>query len=92
MDSIISYSLAAVPIVKIVIGLTRMVGPVSRWAPPLLALVSGPAAIVLLIVAEKGAGGIDSQLIAQAILGGILAAGTAVGIHEIDQRAKPTIQ
>ena len=75
---IITLALAAATIVKVLVDLVKMAVSVPQWVPPSLAL--------LLVANGKT---IDVQLGSLAVLAGILAAGSAVGVTELQKRALP---
>ncbi len=85
METIIVQALAASTIVKALVDVARMAAPLPRWLPPLLAVLGGIAVVLLLMVAAGGA--LTAQLVAQAILAGILAGASAVGVTELQKRA-----
>lgn len=86
MDVVIGLALAATTIVKVLIDILKMAWDAPRWASPVLAVVLGPAAVILLMLASDQQ--LTSQLLAQAVLSGWLAAGGAVGVTELARREK----
>ncbi len=84
---IITLALAAATIVKVLVDLVKMAWSVPQWLPPGLALAAGIGCVVLLLVASGNV--IDVQLGSLAVLAGILAAGSAVGVTELQKRTLP---
>ena len=83
-DSILSVALAATTIAKVIVDIARQVAPLPGWSLPILALLFGIAAAFLLLIASGTA--ITAPMAAQATLAGILAAGGAVGVTELQKR------
>lgn len=77
--------LAVTTLVKIAVALLKMAVDAPRWAGPLLALLGGPGLALLFLVAQGTA--LSSQVAAQAVLQGLLAAGVALGVEQIETRA-----
>jgi hypothetical protein len=82
--NIVTAALAAATIAKILVDLVRMSNRLPGWLSPLLAVLFGIAAALLLQVAAGAT--LTPQLAAQATLAGILAASTAVGATELQKR------
>lgn len=82
---IIQLTLASATVAKVLVDLIRQTAKVESWAYPLLALVFGIISSLLFI----GSYGIPftPQVISQGIIAGIMAAGSAVGITELQKRA-----
>jgi hypothetical protein len=87
MDSILILATAATTFAKLVVDLVRLGVDMPRWGSPLLAWLAGTASIALLMVAEGQE--LTQPLVAQAILAGILAAGAAVGVTELQKKSSP---
>lgn len=87
-DNIISLSLAVATILKVLIDLLRItlqsagIKMVKTFIP-LIALFFGPALCILVIVATGAT--LSSDAIAQALIAGVLAAGQAVGVTELQK-------
>lgn len=87
-NNIIVLSAAATTFAKVAVDLARMGKPdLPRWLLPLLAIAAAIGALLLLMVAEGQI--ITPQLGAQAVLAGILAAASAVGVTELQKHANP---
>lgn len=87
MDSILMLALSATTIVKVLVDLVKLGwGSVPQAIPPAVATVTGVGIVVALLVADGQA--LTQQAMAQAILAGILAAGGAVGVTELSNRAQ----
>ena len=83
---ITTKTLAIVTIVKVLVDMAKMAVPeMPKWLPPVVAVPFGIITAVLLDLA----GGIPltPATIATSILAGILAAGAAVGVTELQKRA-----
>jgi hypothetical protein len=86
-DSIIAQALSAVAIIKVLVDLLKLAWlKVPQWVPPTVALLGGPAVVALFQVAAGQP--LTQQLLAQAILAGILAGGGAIGTTELSNRAQ----
>jgi hypothetical protein len=86
-SNIILQAAAAATFVKVLIDILKMATDPPRWAPPALAVSGGIGIILLLMVAGDVA--LTRAAIANAILAGIMAGGTAVGVTELSKRANP---
>lgn len=86
MDSIIELATAAATIAKVIVDIIRMAADLPRWLPPALAIIGGIGSVVLLMIANRI--GLDSAVLAQSVLAGILAGGLAVGVTELGARAQ----
>jgi hypothetical protein len=84
---IITLALAATTIVKALVDVLRMGWSSPAWAPPTLAMLGGIVVVLLLMVASGEP--ISQQAGAQAVLAGILAGGSAVGVTELQRRTRP---
>lgn len=85
--SVITWALAAATVAKAGVDLVRMGVPnLASWASPLLAVLLGISSVVLLMLAAGLA--LTAQLGATAVLAGILAAGSAVGVTELGKRTR----
>jgi hypothetical protein len=85
MDDILTQALAAATICKVLVDIVRQTGYGRGWVAPLLALSFGVAAALLLLLASGSI--VTDQSVARAVLAGILAAGSAVGVTELQKRA-----
>jgi hypothetical protein len=88
-SNIILQAAAAATFVKVLIDILKMATDPPRWAPPALAVSGGIGIILLLMVA--GEVELTRAAIANAILAGIMAGGTAVGVTELSKRANPNL-
>lgn len=77
--------LAIATLVKIVIAALKAGVDAPRWAAPALAVLAGVGLSALVPVAQGTT--LTPQLGAQAILQGVLAAGVALGIAQIETQA-----
>jgi hypothetical protein len=84
VDLILTQALAAATICKVIVDMIRGIADIPSWLSPVLALTFGVVAAVLLRVASGDA--LASDSIAQAVLAGVLAAGSAVGVTELQRR------
>jgi len=82
---IIQETLAAATICKILVDLIRQTAKVESWAYPLLALGFGIISSLLLILSSNAT--MDASTISRAVISGILAAGSAMGVTELQKRA-----
>lgn len=92
LQSILLLASAGAMFVKVLIALARMAyasGPAWLW--PLLSLIAGIVCVSLLMIVG-GQSFTVAPVIAQAILGGILATGLALGITELDKQAQTRIR
>ena len=82
---IIQLTLASTTLAKVLVDLIRQTAKVPSWSYPLLALVFGIISSLLFI----GSYGVEFTIpiISQGIISGIMAAGSAVGITELQKRA-----
>lgn len=78
-------ALSAATIVKVLIDVLALAGPVPHWIKPLLALLGGIAVVLCLQLA--GGDTASWQGLANAVLSGIMAGGTAVGVTELGKKA-----
>lgn len=85
---ILTLALATTTIAKILVDMIRLGGPLPAWASPVLALLTAICVANLLQVAAGVA--LTPATEATAILAGILAAGTAVGVTELARRTDTT--
>jgi len=87
MESLITQAMAITTISKILVDMTRLGFPtLPKWVPPLAALVYSIVIAQLLLVASGA--DLNRADIAQSVLSGILAAGTAIGVTELQKRAQ----
>lgn len=87
-DNVLIQAAAATTFVKVLIDLLKTAWQAPRWVPPTLAVVLGPGAVVLLLVADNKP--LDQAALAGAILAGIMAGGTAIGVTELQKRTLPS--
>lgn len=88
LQSILVLGSAGAMFVKVLVALVRMGyanGPAWLW--PSLSLASGVVCVSLLMIVG-GQSFTIAAVMAQAILGGILATGLALGITELDKQAE----
>lgn len=86
MDDITTKTLAIVTIVKILVDMVKIANPnIQTYVPPLAATIFGILTAILLDMASGTA--LNGQSIATSILAGILAAGGAIGVTELQKRA-----
>lgn len=81
---ILTHALAAATICKVIVDMLRQARPLPGWSAPLLALLVGILAAGLLAIATDQP--MDAPAVARVILAGILAAGSAVGVTELQKR------
>jgi hypothetical protein len=86
-DNILVLALAAASIAKILVDVVRMAFPDNRpnWVSPVLAVAFGILAAFLMLMSNGEM--ITQQTIAQTMIAGILAGGSAVGITELGRKA-----
>jgi len=87
METLVMQAIAVTTISKILVDMTKLGFPtMPSWVPPLAALVYSIAVAQLMLVAS----GVDLTRanIAQSILAGILAAGAAIGVTELQKRVQ----
>jgi hypothetical protein len=82
---IIQLSLSSATIAKVLVDLLRQTTKVPSWTYPLLALVFGIISSLLLVASNDVV--LTTQTVSQGIIAGIMAAGSAVGITELQKRA-----
>lgn len=85
MENIILLATASGSITKSLIDILKLGIELPKWAPPVIALVAGPIFVLLFLVYQAEV--ITLAAGAACILGGILAAGWAVGATELGTRA-----
>ena len=86
MQDITTKTLAIVTIVKILVDMVKMAVPnMPTYVPPLAATIFGILAAILVDMASGTV--LNGQSIATSILAGILAAGGAIGVTELQKRA-----
>lgn len=84
-EDVIVTALAAASVAKILVDITRMALPTRPdWVSPLLAVLFGIGAAVLLLLTQDVE--LTRAALAQAVLAGVLAGGSAVGITELTKR------
>ena len=86
-DNILVLALAAASIAKILVDVVRMAFPDNRpnWVSTVLAVAFGILAAFLMLMSNGEM--ITQQTIAQTMIAGILAGGSAVGITELGRKA-----
>ncbi len=82
--NIITLALAAATICKALVDMIRQGIALAGWISPLLAIAFGILATFLLLIADGSV--LTPQLSAQAVLAGILAGASAVGVTELQKR------
>lgn len=82
---IIQETLAAATICKVLVDLVRQTAKVESWSYPLLALFFGIISSILLILSTNTV--LDTNTVSRAVISGILAAGSAMGVTELQKRA-----
>lgn len=85
-DNILILASAGALYAKLVVDLAKMATDLPRWAAPILAIVVAIASLVVLMIANEQP--LTQALIAQAVLAGFLAGGSAVGVTELHKRAR----
>jgi hypothetical protein len=85
VDSIILLALAGATVAKTLVDLLKMAMDTPRWVQPAAGIVAGILTILLMEVADRVA--IDLAVGAQIVLAGILAAGSAIGVTELQKYA-----
>jgi hypothetical protein len=88
MDNILVLASAGALYAKIIVDMVRMAADLPRWGSPLLAVLTAIGAILLLAIA--GSQAVTPALIAQAVLAGVFAGGSAVGVTELQKHATPS--
>lgn len=85
-DNILVLALAAASIGKILVDIVRLAFPDRpNWVSPVLAVLFGILAAFLMFMASGEV--LSQQTIAQTVIAGILAGGSAVGITELGRKA-----
>lgn len=87
MNDIVTQAIAITTIAKILVDMTKLGFPtMPTWVPPVCALVYSITVAQLFVIAT----GVDvsRQDVAQSILSGILAAGAAIGVTELQKRVQ----
>ena len=82
---ILQQALASATIAKVLVDLIRQTAKFPKWTYSILSLGFGIFASLLFVLSSEVA--LNSQTVSQAILAGILAAGSAVGVTELQKRA-----
>lgn len=84
-ETVITNALAAASIAKILVDILRMAFPNRPdWVSPLLAVLFGIGASVLLLLTQDVE--LTRAALAQAVLAGVLAGGSAVGITQLQRQ------
>ena len=86
MENIILLATASGSITKSLIDILKIGVDLPKWVPPVIALLAGPLFVLLFLVYQREA--ITLAAGAACVLGGILAAGWAVGATELGARAQ----
>lgn len=86
MTDILTQALAAGTICKALVDMLRQAHPIPGWLTPPLALAFGILASFLLLLANGHP--LTAQSLAQAVLAGVLAAASAVGVTELQKRTQ----
>lgn len=79
-------TVAAAAVVKTVLSIVRMGYKPPKWVTPFAALLLGPAVLYGMAVSQGAV--VTPAVFASVLLGGVAAAGLAVGMHEMGQKAK----
>jgi membrane-associated protease RseP (regulator of RpoE activity) len=87
--NIITISLAATVIAKVLVDLVRAIQNLPSWLSPILAVLFGIAAAFLLQVAAGTV--LTLQMAAVSTLAGIIAGGAAVGTTELQKNVTPDL-
>ena len=82
---IIQEALACATLCKIMVDLVRQTAKFESWIFPILAIVFGIISSFLLVLSSNPV--IDVGVISRAVITGILAAGSAMGVTELQKRA-----
>jgi hypothetical protein len=82
---ILQQVLAAATICKILVDLVRQTTKCEGWMLPILAIIFGISASILISLSINPL--ITVSIISQSIIAGILAAGSAMGVTELQKRA-----
>ena len=82
---IIQEALACATLCKIMVDLVRQTTKFESWLFPILAVVFGITSSFLLVLSSNPV--IDTSIASRAIITGILAAGSAMGVTELQKRA-----
>lgn len=82
---ILQQALAAATICKILVDLVRQTTKCETWLLPILAILFGIVASILISLSINPL--ITVSIISQSIIAGILAAGSAMGVTELQKRA-----
>lgn len=82
---ILQQALASATICKILVDLVRQTTKCETWLLPILAIVFGIAASILISLSIVPM--FTVSIVSQAIIAGILAAGSAMGVTELQKRA-----
>lgn len=90
MDSILLLALSASMVAKTLVDMLRMAVDTPRWLPPVLAVGAGVGTVLLLMVAQGQA--LTAAALATAVLAGVLAGGSSVGVTELSNRANVLTQ
>lgn len=85
---LVTYSLMAATLVKVVVDLVKMAAEMPQWIAPALALLLGVAFVLVLMIASEVP--LTAPAIAQGIIAGVLAASTAIGSTALQARTKPS--
>ena len=85
MDSILILAAAAAMFAKAIVDMARIAVDLPRWGPPVVALIVGIGAVILLMLADSVV--LTGAVLATSVLAGILAAGSAVGVTELARAA-----
>jgi len=87
MDNILIQAVAAAMFAKVLVDMVKLTPLYTvGWVPVALALLFGEASAFLLAVANGTA--LTAQMAANCALVGVLAAGSAVGVTELQKKAE----
>lgn len=83
--NILQQALASATLTKILVDLVRQTSKFESWIFPLLAVTFGIATSILLTLSSGIT--MDVSIISKSIIAGILSAGSAIGVTELQKRA-----
>jgi hypothetical protein len=83
--NILQQALASATLTKILVDLVRQTAKCKSWTFPLLAVAFGIISSLLLALSVNVP--LDVPIISKSIIAGILAAGSAIGVTELQKRA-----
>jgi hypothetical protein len=84
MDDILTIALASTTITKVFVDILRQARPIQGWVLPILSLIGGITASLLFLLSFDV--DLTTALLSKAVLSGVLAAGGAIGVTELQNR------